>query len=725
MVTAVRPSDRGAGRVSIVRDRWGVPHIFAEREADAFFGVGYAQAQDRLRQLLLAWLRARGELAAAFGHDHVATDVRHRRWRHLEEARHGLAQLSEPLQAAYAAFAAGVERYMAEHPTVVPSWAPDPDPALILALERARRWPASGERDGLEACAASGVPIFDDLAGEPVLPDAAQASNAWALAPPRTTDGSTILLGDPHAGAFDIRFEFTVHAGRLHASGHANVGGALPILAHTRHVAWAWTTGAPRVGDCYALELDPQHPDRYRYDGGWKAMQAEHARIAVRGGPSVAVRLEYSDHNGVRCPVVARAGDRAYVIATPYMHATALWHEQLYRQLLARDVDELRATMGMLGMHAENVVACDAAGGLLYVRNGRVPLRPSGADWRRPLDGTTSATRWRGLRPIDDLIQVIRPAAGFVQNNNVAPDAMYDDGSLRGRGPLDERFNDEPGRTTTRGLRALELLGGDRRLSREDAVDVALDERWVTAAAWQRALAASWPPGGDRGDRDAFVRDLLAFDGFARPESRAAARFFFWRRAMGELAPAALEALSDRVEALYEPRLLRVAFDPRTVSPAAGRPGGLSAAQRRVLVAAVDAAIETMTTRYGSTDVRYSDVFRIGAGGTSFPVRGGDLEVGEREDQPLRVIWCAPDRDNREWHAYGGGHALRLVAFTPEPRAFSVVLHGQSDDPRSPHRSDQARLVGERALKPVPFFDAEIAAAAQSTITLAVDSEKG
>src|SRR6185436_17321893 len=132
--------------------------------------------------------------------------------------------------------------------------------------------------------------------------------------------------------------------------------------------------------------------------------------------------------------------------------------EQMYKQQLARNIDEFLVVHRTLEMWATNFMIGDAGGNALYIRTGRIPVRPSGYDWSRPVPGNTSATAWKGIYPIEDLVQLRNPEPGYMQNNNLSPDMMFEGSPLRAERYAPLVYHDRPGRTNLRGIRANDLL---------------------------------------------------------------------------------------------------------------------------------------------------------------------------------------------------------------------------------------------------------------------------
>lgn len=704
--------------VTIRRDEYGVPHIFASSVEGGYYGLGYAQAEDVLEGILTLILRARGELGATRGAAFLPSDYEQRPWRHVEAAEAGWHRLNPTLQAAYRQYVAGIQAFMTAHPSAVPSWAPKLRTSDAMALTRSLLWTAYQAGIGLNDCRRGGLKLAD--AGG-ALPGAqpSVASDEWVLAPWRTAAGATIVLSDPH-GEIDgsLFYEYRIHAGPLESAGYAL--GPLLLLAHNRTLGWGETTGSPDVADCYEVDVDPANQRRYQYDGKWLTMETRRETFAVKDSQAVTRTIEYTRHNGVLSPVVARVGNKAYVVSTAYMDslATPAFDEEVYRLNLATNVFEAKDALRTLGLFPQNFMFGDADGNIWYLRAGRTPVRPAGFDWTRPVAGNTSATAWRGLHPLDDLVQVLNPPQGYLSNNNIAPDMMLPEPPVAAERYPKYVFNDTPGRTNTRGLRAIEALSQAYAFTMDDAVQLALDEKWYGIERWQRLLHAALAadPALVRTKSPEFRRfadAILRFDGQARSTSTAALDFVYWQEAMGSSIGGSL--LADLDGAL--------ASGGAPPSPVA-----------KAVTEAIDTALATMRRRHGPGEPTLGDEFRVGPGSRTWPLGGVSILPKNRGQCAVPVQWdwaclvtlramtfSQPDSAGRR-RAFLGSRALRLISFEKPIRSYSLHLFGQSGDPKSPHATDQIPLASERRLKPEYFEPAELEGHVASTTRLTMEN---
>jgi acyl-homoserine-lactone acylase len=702
------PVPPAARRVTIYRDDWGVPHVYAATEADAFFGVGYALAQDDLESILKAFLAMQGGLARAFGPEFVDRDFEMLQWRILAEGRNGFAALPPNLQLATRRYLAGIQAYMEQHPEKVPGWAPHLDPALPVAYGHmlskmiSLLLPGNGWSD----CAAAGVkmPTFPQLLAS-VSPEAAQsgmlASNEWVLMPQRTSVGSPYLWADSHSNFDSARDEVRIHAGALHASGVVPAGTFLPLIGHSNGVAWAFTMGAPDVSDCY------------RVSKGTRPVIREEFSVSSRNGSSERRTFEYVQLNGVLAPVIARDEAYIYAIATPYVDGSG-YTRQVYAMNRAAHLGQFRRALSIFGLFPQNIMAADTRGDSLYVHFGRVPVRSRGIDTTRPLAAEDRRTTWAGTHALRDLVSLANPRDGYMQNNNIAPDRMTTSPSIDPASYASYLFNDVPGRTNERAMRSLALLSQTRTTSPAEFERIGLDEVWLHTPEWQKALRSallqlpeyeSQHPG--KGDE--LVQRLLSFDGRAVADSIPALNYFYWRYSLGSD-----ESAPDRVDALAE---------------AVEKGQMLSVEQQRLLLTAVDASIQLMMRHHNTIDKPYGAVFRIGRSDRSFPLGGGSLFTGTRGERTLRSMGCFYEMladgafldANGECLALGGQRHPILTVLSKPVQSFSAVPYGQSADPSSRHHLDQAEHLASAArLKPAYFDPPSLSGHIASTITLDV-----
>jgi acyl-homoserine-lactone acylase len=639
-----------AKEVTIHRDEFGIPHIFAETLDDAAYAVGYAQAEDRLEELLKNYRKAVGTMSEVFGPDYFRHDLIQRMWRHSEVSREKYQQVSPKMRSVIEAYHQGIKAYMKEHPEQVPSWAQELHPSDSIALGRyiIWGWPL-GEANG-------------DLERAGIRPDEInyRGSNEALLAPSRTAMKAPIAIIDPHLSWYgEFRFyQVRVYAGDFNVAGVSVLGAPFPSLGHSRYCSVAMTTGGPDTSDVFEEELNPKNARQYRYDDQWRDMQVRKTTIAVKEGDKIVkreVEIEYTHHG----PVVAHRAGKAYAMAIPYADEVGLT-DQTYESMTARNLDEMKRALSRLQLMAQNVMIATIQGDIFYVRNGRVPIRPAGIDTHRPIRGNTSSNEWRGIHPFSDLVQIANPPSGYMHNNNVTPFAMMKNSPLTPEKYLNYLYNatrEMP--RHQRGEMGTELLDNAREVTVEQAIDIAFSPQVYRAEEWQTRLKKAWakaPESLKKSGASELAERIAQWNLRSEPDSEGAMAFYAFKKGLGE-------EMAKKVSV----------------------PSELSDEQ---LLEGLEKGAEWLQRKFGAVKVPYGKYFRVGrAGGRrTWPVGGGS--VAETGMATPRAISFAAAGD--EMIGRGGQTSTQIVVLTDPPESYSVVPLGVSDHQQSKHWDDQA-----------------------------------
>lgn len=469
----------------IVRDSWGVPHVYADTSRDLFRGYGYAIAEDRLFQIEAAKRSFTGTVAAAFGPGYADFDAEVRANRDPDSLERQYAALSKKDRDVFEGYAAGVNERIAEVldgrdrllPKQFTSFGFDPEPwtgldvVMIFVGSMANRYSDStpelanlANRDALVARygAHKGLELFDQVVWnfDPKSPTTVQAedvrpggrtpqargentaalapvpaaavdtvqheslfSNLWSVGADRTRDGRSVLLNGPQHGDFSPAFVYSVglHGAGFDLVGNAGFGYPAVYFGRNADIGWGATAGGNDTVDIYQEQLHPDDPHRYRYRGRWETMQRRTETVEVKGGPPRTVDV-YSTVHG---RVLAFDEDRG----TAYTKKRS-WEGREVETLLAW-IDLTRATSWSEWRQAASRMAIsvnfyynDRHGNIGYANTGRYPVRPAHQDQRLPALGDGSM-EWIGFQPFADNFQVFNPRQGYVANwnNKQAPQA--------------------------------------------------------------------------------------------------------------------------------------------------------------------------------------------------------------------------------------------------------------------------------------------------------------
>jgi acyl-homoserine-lactone acylase len=639
---------------TIRRDEFGVPHIFAPNLEHAAYAAGYAQAEDRLEELLKNYRRACGTMSEVFGAENFDADLRQRAMRHSAVSQARYSEISPKMRGVIEWYQEGIKQFMKEHPEQVPAWAPPIQPWQVVALGRyiIWNWPIGEAAADLKR------------AGVEFGPLSYRGSNEMLIAPKRTAMNAAIAIIDPHVPWYDaMRFyAVRIYTPEFNVAGVSILGVPLPTLGHSRYCSIAMTTGGPDTSDIFEEIVNESNPNQYRYDGKWRDFTIRKETINVRNGDTVQpheVMLAYSHHG----PIVARKNGKAYSMAIPYVDEVGLT-DQCYEMMTARNLAEMKQALSHRQLMAQNIMVGTVQGDIYYLRNGRVPIRAEGVDPSRPIPGDTRATEWQGIHPISDLVQIENPPCGWMQNCNCSPAAMMNRDQ-----PMHEQFTQHPhiynespsGDAHQRAEMVTDLLDAADNVTVEQAIEIAFSTQVWHADLWQVRLEAAWHKAADA-DKTAEMKEMYSliheWDRRSALDSKGALAFYAFKRGLGgELA--------------------------RKTEP----PVNLSDSQP---LQALRQGAKWSKTEFGSVSVPFGDYFRVGRRGSdrSWPVGGGSLQdVGMATP---RAISFAPNADGKRMIGHTGQSSTQVVILTDPPESYAIIPLGESDHKESGHWDDQA-----------------------------------
>jgi acyl-homoserine-lactone acylase len=687
----------------IRRTEYGVVHIEAASFRAAGIGLGYTQAEDYGERVIRSLLRSKGWMGRTFGKDSMESDFAAMRIHaRVQETYH---LLDADTRAMYDGFAEGVNRYIRAHQSTLPSWvtpvfhghdvaAGDIGTASATAARNlVLRWlrrDSTASGDGRDDAAQEQHP---DVASRPVLgSDADVGSNAWALAPSRTTSGRAILLRNPHlawnAGYWEAHVTVPGH---LDFYGDFRIGSAFSVVGgFNAHLGWATTNNATDLDEVYELELDPAAPDAYRFDGTSVPVRYDVATVRYRDGDSLATATRRYATTPLG-PVVHRTADRVYVVRSgPEGEYRA--GAQFLAMMRARSLIEWKRALAMRARATSNLTYADRDGNILTIWMASVPRlpHPSGRD-SMPVPARTSADVWTRLITLDSLPQVQNPPGGYVHNENDAPHFA----NLRAL--LDTaKFPDnvERGELRLRSQHALQLIANSRKFSLEDVVRRKHSMRMLLADRVKADLLAAViasPLAADSTMQRA-VTVLRAWDNTVAPDSRGGVLFeSWWRRYQQQARDTAFAVKWSWQEMTTAPRGL-------------GQPDKA--------VKALEWAVQETSKKFGALDVAWGDVHRVRRGSVDVPVGGCSGALG-----CFRVLTYEEQPDGKRAANSGDGWVLAVEFGRTAPRAYSILAYGQSTDPASPHHADQAAMFARGEFKPVRFTAKDVAAHTIRTYT--------
>ncbi|MEL7128942.1 MAG: penicillin acylase family protein, partial [Pseudomonadota bacterium] len=412
--------------VEIIRDNWGVPHVFGKTDADASFGLAYAHAEDDFETIQEAVAATRGVLARYRGADAAPTDYLVSLlgiWETIDERYE--SDVPSDVKAIAAAYAAGINLYAAEHPDktwsgLAPFRAEDVIAGFVFktpffyGLDKTLL-DLFGD-DHVQEIALDPGP---DRAAWQVGPHslAERGSNAIAVAPARSGDGITRLLINSHqpmTGPVAWYEAHMVSEEGLDMTGGLFPGTPLVLHGFSRRIGWANTVSEQDLADVYVLTRNPDDPGQYRLDGDWQDFETKTVTLRIGLFGPFAFKAKRKVLRSVHGPVI-EADHGTYAVRYAGMGEIRQL-EQYYRYTRSETLEEFEEAMSMLALPSINYIYADSTGNIGFFHNGQYPNRDDRWDWRGDLPGDRSDIIWQGYRPYSDVPKLINPQSGLIFN---------------------------------------------------------------------------------------------------------------------------------------------------------------------------------------------------------------------------------------------------------------------------------------------------------------------
>ncbi len=691
-----------AQKVSISRDKWGIPHVTGERDADAVFGLLYAQAEDDFKRIELNYINALGRLAEVEGEAELWRDLRMKLFINPADLQTKYAACPPWLKQLMVGFADGLNYYLYSHPEVKPRLITHFEPWMALAFSEgsiggdietiklaeletfyAKR-PAA-----LQAIASPALTqnLAHTLTMEQALPEP-RGSNGFALSPGRTADGHAMLLINPHT-SFYFRPEVQVTSRRgLNAYGAVTWGQFFVYQGFNEHNGWMHTSAGADVIDEYLLTVTEKNGKYfYQYEGKQRAMKEVLLNLPYRTANGIEIRhiTAYFSHHG---PVV-RAADGKW-IAVKLMQEPVKALMQSYLRTKTHNYAGFAKVMELRANSSNNTVYADGDGNIAYFHGNFVPRRNHSFDWTRPVDGSLRATEWQGLHPVKDIIKLFNPANGWLQNTNNWP--------FSAAGANSPRVQDYPRYMwsepeNARGIHAVKVLHDAKNVTLDGLIKLAYDSELTAFETLLPALFKAYD-GAPEQRLAPQIAALRAWDKHSNLESIPTSLAIYWAQ---DLVQQHKDDARIKDVALLD-------YLP-TLPPTA-------------LLTALARASDRLQADFGSWQTPWGEINRfqrlsgdVSAQNTQYDDSKPSLAVPFASGNwgSLAAFGMSTKQITKRIYGDRGNSFVAVVEFGPRIVAKSILAGGESSHPNSPHFNDQAEMYSKGQFKDVLFYPEDIA----------------
>ncbi len=704
-----------AARVTIVRDDWGIAHVHGATDADAVFGMVYAQAEDDFNRVETNYLNSLGRLAETEGESAIYSDLRMKLFIDPAVLQAEYKESPPWLQALMNSFADGLNFYLARHPETHPKVIHHFEPWMALSftegsiggdiervdLDRLRAFYGHGP---VQIPTAATAVVEAPLQHEAETEREPGGSNGIAIGPSDSATHHALLLINPHTSFF-FRSELQMSSDEgLDAYGAVTWGQFFVYQGFNAHAGWMHTSSGVDAVDRYRETITERDGKLlYRYGSEQRPVTTREITVPYRtatGMASKQFKVFYTQHG----PVIGEESGRWETIQLMQRHIAAL--EQSYTRTKAKSYDAFLKTMYLKANSSNNTIFADSAGNIAYFHGNFIPVRDTRFDFTQPVDGANPATDWHGLMMVDDSPHLLNPASGYLFNVNNWPWAGAGKSSLR---KADFPAYVETGTESARGLHAIKLLNERHNFTLDSLLAAAFDSYlpWfqqtipALVRAWD-ALPASSPEKAAMAEQIAVLR---GWDLRWGADSVATSLGVYW----GEQLRARLST---------DAKTAHLSIEDYAATKAPGV----------VLLEALTDASAKLTADFGSWKTPWGTINRFQRLNDAIvPVIGGPNPTFSDDKPSIPVpftsaLWgslasfgarsyTAPagtSGSTKKRYGTSGNSFVAVVEFGDHVRARAVTAGGESGDPRSTHFNDEALRYSTGNLREVYFYPAQL-----------------
>ncbi len=692
-----------AKQVTIIRDDWGIPHIYGKTDADAVFGLLYAQCEDDFKRVEMNYIEKLGRMSEVKGESELYNDLYIKL---IIDSADAVADYNKSplwLKQLMNAYADAVNFYLYKHPDV--------KPALLL---RFKPWYPLLWTDGSIGAINTGDVSEDDVKNlytgndapvsvkENLFDENTTGSNGFAVGPSKTASGNAILYINPHVTFyFRPEVEITSDEG-LHVYGAVTWGQFFIYQGFNEHCGWMHTSSNVDVADLYVEKIIKKSNGLfYEYDDTLKPLTQKEITIRIKKDDTAETKTftAFFTHHG---PIMAKRNNQ-YISVKGYNRSlTSLI--QSWQRTKTTGLEDYKKNMQLYSNTSNNTVFADDKGNIAYWHGDFVPRRNKTLDWGKPVDGTTSATEWKGLHTLDEIVHVYNPATGWIQNCNSTPFTVSGSSS-----PKKENYPAymAPDGENFRGVNAAKVLSRENAFTIDKMIAAGYDTYLAAFEILIPALVQS------------FEKNILPTDSLYNQLAAPVAVLKNWDYHASENSVATTLAVewAEKLSASLQRIYIDEGWDDQVMLTKKFA----ATAAKDELITPLLAVVNELKTHYGNWQISWGSINR-------YQRISSDILQQYKDDQPSVPVGFAssswgmlpaynskyfPGTNKR--YGVSGNSFICAVEFGKRIKAKSLLAGGESGDPLSPHFNDQLQMYTRGQFKDVLFYKNDVLKHAEKT----------
>ena len=692
-----------AEAVQIIRDTWGIPHIYGKTDANAVFGLLYAQCEDDFKRVEMNYIEKLGRVAEIKGEEQLYNDLY---LKLIIDSAGAVADYKKSpawLKQLLNAFADGINYYLYKHPSVKPA-----------LLTRFQPWYPLLWTDGSIGAISTGDVTDEDVKNfytdndKPVginlkmFVENTSGSNGFAIAPFNTVSGNALLYINPHVTFYFRPEVHIVSETGLNVYGAVTWGQFFIYQGFNEYCGWMHTSSNVDVADLYTEKIIKKNDGWfYEYERSLRKVREQKITIKYKKENTIGSKTftGYFTHHG---PVMAKRNDQYISVKSFNRSLTSLI--QSWERTKAKGLEDYKKNMELRANTSNNTVFADNNGNIAYWHGDFVPKRDKSLNWSKPQDGSSSATEWKGLHPLDEIVHVYNPSTGWIQNCNSTPFTVSGASS-----PKRENYPAymAPDGENFRGINAVRILSKEPVFTIDKLIAAGYDTYLSAFEILIPALVKSF-------EKNITANDSL-FSQLAAPI--AVLKKWDYHSAENSIATTlAIEWAQSLTSAIR-----KVYVDEGEEDQVARTKKFAAIASANDLLIPLQKVILTLVANYGKWQIEWGEINR-------YQRISGDIEQRYDDDKPSVPVGYAsslwgmlPSYSSRRYPGtkkrYGasGNSFICAVEFGKKIKAKSLLAGGESGDPASKHFDDQLAMYTKGKFKDVWFYKEDVIKHAEKT----------
>ena len=697
-----------ANNITIIRDNWGIPHVYGKTDADAVFGLLYAQCEDDFKRVEMNYIEKLGRIAEVNGEADLYNDLYVRL---IIDSAGAVADYNKAplwLKKLMNSYADGINYYLYKHPEVKPA-----------LLKRFKPWYPLLWTDGSIGAISTGDITEQDVrnfySGNNLLPAVSfsksatgnetvltkeekknvDGSNGFAIAPSKTESGNAILYINPHT-TFYFRPEVHINSNEgLNVYGAVTWGQFFIYQGFNAHCGWMHTSSNVDVSDMYNEEITKRENGFvYKYNNQWLPVKEKKILLKYKNGTELKTKtfIAYFTHHG---PIMARRNNQIISVKSNNRDMNGLM--QSWLRTKAKGLEDYKKVMESKANTSNNTVFADSKGNIAYWHGNFVPVRDAKINWGKVVDGTTTATDWKGLHTLEQIVHVYNPLTGFIQNCNSTPFTVSGTASPKKKeypaymAPDGENF---------RGINAVSVLSKENKFTIDKTIAAGYD---TYLAAFEVLIPALI---------NVYEKKVQPADTFYNQLKEPIATLKQWDYRVAENSVAA--ALAIEWAQLLGPGISKIYIEDGEADQVQATKMFADSASPAQLLNALNFIVTDFKRKYGKWNVSWGEINRYQRVSNDIVQKYDD----GKESFPVpfaSALWGMLPAYNSNYYPgtvkrYGtsGNSFICAVEFGKRIKAKSLLAGGVSGSVNSPHFKDQLIMYTKGQFKEVLFYKEDV-----------------